>query len=57
VVIVVAPVVFAVVAALADPAVLQFLVASPAGIACLAGGIALDATGAVWMRQVTGGEQ
>src|SRR5262249_49922739 len=46
VVIVGAPVVFAVVAALADPAVLQFLVGTPAGVGCLAGGLALDAVGA-----------
>jgi tight adherence protein B len=55
VVIVGAPVVFAVVAALADPAVLQFLVGTPAGVACLAGGLALDAVGAAWMRTVTRG--
>jgi tight adherence protein B len=53
VVIVVAPVVFAVVAALADPTVLHFLIGTPGGVACVAGGLALDAAGAAWMTTIT----
>jgi tight adherence protein B len=56
-VIVVAPVVFAVVAAVADPAVLQFLLGTPAGLGCLVGGAALDAAGAAWMRSITRGDR
>ena len=55
VVIVVAPAVFAVVAALADPEVLHFLVGTPAGLACLVGGAGLDAAGGAWMRAITRG--
>lgn len=37
-----------------DDAVGAFLFGSPLGLACLAGGLALDAVGFVWMRQMTG---
>ena len=50
----VAPVGFAVVAALADPETARFLLATPAGLACLVIGAALDLAGWRWMRHITG---
>ena len=47
---VVAPIVVAVVAAVADERIAAFLLGSPAGWACIVGGVLLDAAGAVWMR-------
>jgi tight adherence protein B len=45
-----APVGFAAVAFLSNPAAARFLLASPAGWVCLAAGLALDGLGAWWMR-------
>ncbi|MCU1345143.1 MAG: hypothetical protein JWL70_1409 [Acidimicrobiia bacterium] len=45
-----APVAFAVVAFLSNPAAARFLVASPPGWLCLGGGLVLDGAGAYWMR-------
>ncbi len=47
---VVAPIVVAALAAMADDRIAAFLVGSPAGWGCIVGGVLLDATGAVWMR-------
>lgn len=47
-----APLVFALVAGLADPKTLEFLLATPAGLACLVSGVALDAAGARWMSGI-----
>jgi tight adherence protein B len=52
-VIVVAPVGFTMIMALADPATLRFLVATPIGLACLTGGLVLDGLGAWWMHRIT----
>lgn len=51
-VIVVAPVVFTIVSAMVDRDVLEFLVGSPAGLACVAVGFGLDAAGAMWMAAI-----
>jgi Flp pilus assembly protein TadB len=48
-----APVAFTAVAALADPGVAAFLLGTPQGWACVAGGVALDVAGVVWMRAIT----
>jgi tight adherence protein B len=53
-VLVVAPVVFAVLAAVADPRVARVLLGSPLGWACLAAGAALDGVGALWMARLVG---
>jgi tight adherence protein B len=53
VVLVVAPLVFAVLGAAVDPTVLAFLVLTPAGWACLLAGLLLDAAGAWWMARLT----
>lgn len=53
-VIVAAPVMFAVLSVLVDPSVMQFLVASPPGVACLVMGATLEAAGGVWMSLITG---
>lgn len=53
VVLIVAPVVFACVAAVTDPRVLAFLVTEPLGWACVTAGVVLDAAGGVWMTRVT----
>lgn len=47
------PLVFAVVAGAADPRVAHVLLATPAGLACLASGIGLDAVAALWMLRIT----
>jgi len=52
VVIAVAPLAFAVLAAATDPASADFLVRSTAGLACLAGGLALDGVAAAWMVHI-----
>ena len=51
-VITVAPLAFALLAAATDPSAADFLVRSPAGLACLAGGLALDGAAAAWMAQI-----
>ncbi len=50
VLLVVAPIVVAVLAAVADDRIASFLFGSPAGWACIVVGLLLDAVGAVWMR-------
>lgn len=52
-VIVLAPVAFTALAASADHRTARFLVATPFGLACLAGGLTLDALGWAWMRRIT----
>lgn len=52
-VIALAPVVFTVLAAGADPRTTQFLLRTPVGLGCLAAGLALDAAAAVWMHRLT----
>jgi tight adherence protein B len=54
VVIAVAPLAFAVLAAGADRGTARFLLASPGGWACLAGGTVLDLAGWRWMRRLAG---
>jgi tight adherence protein B len=49
----VAPVAFAAVLVLADTAAARFLVGTPAGWACLASGVILDAAGAWWMARLS----
>ena len=51
----VAPVAFAALLVLADTAAAGFLLGSPAGWACLAAGVTLDATGAWWMARLSRG--
>jgi tight adherence protein B len=53
-VLVVAPIVFAVLAGVADPQVAQVLLAEPLGWACVAGGAVLDGLGALWMTRLVG---
>lgn len=48
-----APVAFALLLGLTDPAVGGFLTGSAAGLLCLAGGLGLDAIGLVWMTRLT----
>ncbi len=52
----VAPVAFAAVLVLADTAAAGFLLGTPAGWACLASGITLDAAGAWWMARLSRSE-
>jgi len=54
-VLVAAPLVFAIAASSIDPRVGRFLVSEPLGIACLVGGLVLDAIGGVWMRAMVRG--
>ena len=49
-----APPVFTLLAGATDPAILQFLLGTPAGWACLVAGLGLDLVGALWMRRITG---
>jgi tight adherence protein B len=51
-----APVVFAVLLGMGDGAAGRFLLHSPAGWVCIAGGSGLDALGAWWMARLTRGE-
>lgn len=51
-----APVVFAVLLGMGDGAAGRFLLHSPAGLACIGGGLGLDALGAWWMARLTRGE-
>jgi len=48
-----APVGFAVLLGVTDPAVAGFLTGTPAGLVCLVGGLGLDAIGLAWMAQLT----
>jgi tight adherence protein B len=52
VVIGVAPIAFAVVAGSLDRRTIDFLLHSPAGIACLVFGVVLDGLGALWMHKL-----
>ena len=52
-VIVVAPLVFCVLASAADPRLSGFLLGTPLGLVILAVGLALDAVGALWMARLT----
>ena len=52
-VIAVAPLGFCAVASVADARTARFLLGEPLGLACLAGGLALDAAGALWMGRLT----
>ena len=47
-----APLGFAVLAATVDPASIDFLLRTPAGIACLVVGVVLDGVGAAWMHRL-----
>jgi tight adherence protein B len=51
----VAPLAFAALLVAGDTAAAGFLLGEPAGWLCLAAGLALDATGAVWMARLTRG--
>jgi tight adherence protein B len=48
-----APLAFAVLVAAVEPGAVLFLLTSPIGVACLLGGLALDAVGVVWMARIT----
>ena len=52
-VIVLAPLAFTALAASTDHRTARFLVATPFGLACLAGGLLLDTIGWAWMRRIT----
>lgn len=52
-VIVLAPVAFTALAASTDHRTARFLVATPIGLGCLAGGLLLDTIGWAWMRRIT----
>jgi tight adherence protein B len=49
---VVAPLGFAALVSTIEPGAVEFLVGTPLGWACLAGGLGLDALGAVWMQRI-----
>ena len=53
-VLIVAPVVFAALAAAADHRVAEVLLGQPLGWACLLGGAVLDGAGALWMSRLVG---
>jgi tight adherence protein B len=53
VIIAIAPLAFAVVAAVTDPRTPVFLLRTRVGWLCIAGGLLLDAVGALWMAQLT----
>jgi tight adherence protein B len=48
----VAPIGFAGIVSMLEPGVLHFLLVTPAGLACLGVGLALDGLGALWMARV-----
>ena len=48
-----APIGFTALACLADHRTATFLFQTPAGLACLTVGLALDAAGAIWMGRIT----
>jgi tight adherence protein B len=51
-VLVLAPFAFTTLASSIEPATLQFLTRSPLGVACLVGGLGLEAAGAAWMARI-----
>jgi tight adherence protein B len=51
----VAPLLFAALVATIDSSTIRFLVATPIGLACLAGGLGLEALGVIWMTRIVGG--
>jgi tight adherence protein B len=51
-VLIVAPVAFLGLVAVLDPATVDFLVGTPLGLACLGGGLALDAAAGWWMTRI-----
>jgi tight adherence protein B len=51
-----APLAFALVLGMTDAAAAHFLLRTPAGWACLAAGLGLDALGAVWMARLSRGD-
>ena len=48
-----APIGFTALACVADHRTATFLFETPAGLACLVVGLALDAAGAIWMSRIT----
>ena len=48
-----APLGFAVLVAAVEPRALGFLLTTPVGLACLIGGVGLDALGVLWMARIT----
>lgn len=50
----IAPVGFTGLVATVEPGVVAFLVTTPVGLACLALGLGLEASGAAWMARITG---
>ena len=51
----IAPIAFALLVSAIEPGVIGFLVATPAGLACLLIGLALDGLGALWMARIVAG--
>jgi tight adherence protein B len=51
----VAPIAFALLVSAIEPGVIGFLVTTPAGLACLLIGLALDGLGALWMARIVAG--
>ena len=51
-VLIVAPLLFALLVSAIEPGVAGFLLTTPAGLACLAAGLGLDALGALWMARI-----
>jgi tight adherence protein B len=51
-ILIVAPVAFLVLVAAFDPSTVDFLVGTPVGLGCLAGGLVLDAAGGWWMARI-----
>jgi tight adherence protein B len=51
----VAPLGFTALVATVEPGAVRFLIASPAGVACLLGGLGLEAAGAAWMARILRG--
>jgi tight adherence protein B len=50
----VAPLGFAALLSVSDPAAARFLLGTPVGLACLGAGLALEALGVAWMARITG---
>ena len=48
----IAPIAFAGLVSTIEPGVVGFLLTTPAGLACLAVGLALDGLGALWMARI-----
>jgi tight adherence protein B len=53
---VVAPLGFAGLVSTIEPGAVQFLLGTPVGLACLVGGLGLDAVGGIWMQRIVRGE-